>query len=140
MKTRYGEPSIRISITIIDREHIFRWGKTRRSHERFSRREWDPSWRCRRLVDCTSATTAGCLKEPESTRLRGAYPAALKSLSERCSVAQACIGELGSADSSRAANCSRFAVQLEAMISAVGCTEFSVGTIGPIDSEIGIIC
>jgi hypothetical protein len=38
---------------------------------------------------------------------------ALKSLSERCSFAQACIGEIGSSDSSRAANCSRFAVRLE---------------------------
>jgi hypothetical protein len=27
-----------ISIIITDREHIFRWGRTRRSHERFSRR------------------------------------------------------------------------------------------------------
>ena len=53
---------------------------------------------------------------------------ALKSLFELCSVAQACIGEFGSPDSSRAANGSRFAVRLEGMTSAIGCTEFSVGT------------
>ena len=53
---------------------------------------------------------------------------ALKSLSELCSVAQECIGEFGSPDSSRAANGSRFAVRLEGMTSAIGCTEFSVGT------------
>ena len=54
---------------------------------------------------------------------------ALKSLSELCSVAQACIGEFGSPDSSRAANGSRFAVRLEGMTSAIGCSEFSVGTV-----------
>jgi len=53
---------------------------------------------------------------------------ALKSLFELCSVVQACIGEFGSPDSSRAANGSRFAVRLEGMTSAIGCTEFSVGT------------
>src|SRR6266550_7047972 len=81
MKARYGEPSIRISITITDREHIFRWGRTRRSHERFSRRKWGPSWLYRRLVDCTTATNGGL---PERARiytsLRGPYPAALKSI------------------------------------------------------------
>ena len=38
MKPRYVEPSIRISITITDRERISRWGRTRPSHDRFSRR------------------------------------------------------------------------------------------------------
>src|SRR6267378_1558717 len=54
---------------------------------------------------------------------------ALKSLSELCSLAQACISEICSPDSSRAANCSRFAVRLEGMTSAIGCTEFSVRTL-----------
>jgi hypothetical protein len=56
---------------------------------------------------------------------------ALKSLSELCSLAQACIGKIGSPDSGRAANCSRFAVRLEGMTSAIGYTEFSVGTVHP---------
>lgn len=128
MKTRYGEPSIRISITTIDREHIFRWGKTRRSHERFSRRKWGPSWRYRRSVDCTTATNGGL---PERAIHQAARPrlGALKPASELCSLAQACIGEFGSPDSSRAADCSRLAVRLEGMTSAIGCTEFSVGTV-----------
>jgi hypothetical protein len=89
-------------------------GRTRRSHERFSRRKWGPSWRYRRSVSCTTATNGGLPERaPIYTRLRGAYPVALKSLSERYSVAQACIGEFGSADSSRAANRSSFAVRLE---------------------------
>jgi putative transposase len=50
---------VRISITIIDREHIFRWGRTHRSRERFSRRKWGPSWRYRRSVACTTATNVG---------------------------------------------------------------------------------
>src|ERR1700681_2032849 len=70
MKTRDDEPSIRISIIITDREHIFCWGRTHRSHERFSRRKWDRSWRCRRSGDCTTATTDGPPKEPKSSVLR----------------------------------------------------------------------
>jgi hypothetical protein len=66
MKTRYDEPSIRISTIITDQEHSFRWGKTRRSHERFSRRKWDRSWRYRRSVDCTTATNDG---PPEKARI-----------------------------------------------------------------------
>jgi hypothetical protein len=73
-KTGYDEPSIRISITITDREHIFHWGRTRRSHERFSRRKCDRSWRYRRSVDCTTATNDGLPKKPESTRFSAASP------------------------------------------------------------------
>jgi len=72
MKIRYDEPSIRISIIITDREHIYRWGRTHRSHERFSRRKWGPSWRCRRSVGCITATNDGLPEKPESTRLRAA--------------------------------------------------------------------
>jgi putative transposase len=45
---------VRISITITGRERIFRWGRTHRSRERFSRRKWGPSWQCRKSADCTS--------------------------------------------------------------------------------------
>jgi hypothetical protein len=65
MKTRYDEPSIRISIIFTDRERIFRWGRTRRSHEPFSQRKWDRSWRYRRSVDYTTATNDG---PPEKAR------------------------------------------------------------------------
>src|SRR6516162_11815396 len=74
MKIRYDEPSIRISIIITDREHTYRWGRTHRSHERFSRRKWGPSWRYRRSVGCITATNDGLPEKPESTRLRAASP------------------------------------------------------------------
>src|SRR6516225_4680169 len=74
MKIRYDEPSIRISIIITDREHIYRWGRTHRNHERFSRRNWGPSWRYRRPVGCIPATSDGLPEKPESTRLRAASP------------------------------------------------------------------
>ena len=74
MKTRYDEPSIRISTIITDREHIYRWGRTHRRHERFSRRKWSPSWRYRRSVGCITATNDGLPEKPESTRLRAASP------------------------------------------------------------------
>src|SRR4029077_12024373 len=73
MKIRYDEPSIRISIIITDREHIYRWGRTHRSHERFSRK-WGPSRRYRRSVGCITATNDGLPEKPESTRLRAASP------------------------------------------------------------------
>jgi transposase InsO family protein len=49
-----------------DREHIFRWERTHRSSERFSRRKWGPSWRCRRSVDCITDTNDGL---PERARI-----------------------------------------------------------------------
>ena len=51
------------------RTHL-RWGRTHRSHERFSRRKWDRSWRYRRSGDCTTATNDGPPKEPKSSVLR----------------------------------------------------------------------
>jgi hypothetical protein len=74
MKIRYDESSIRISIIITDREHIYRWGRTHRSHELFSRRKWGPSRRYRRSVGCITATNDGLPEKPESTRLRAASP------------------------------------------------------------------
>jgi transposase InsO family protein len=68
-KARYDERSIRILITITDREPIFRRGRTHRSHERFNRRKWDPSWQCRKSVDCFTATNDGL---PESARIHHA--------------------------------------------------------------------
>jgi hypothetical protein len=105
MKIRYDEPSIRISIIITDRERIYRWGRTHRSHERFSRRKWKRSWGYRRSVGCITATNDGLPDKPESTRLRAAPLGVLKSVSGLCSLAHACIGEFHSLDSDRAAIC-----------------------------------
>ena len=49
-------------------------GKDARSHERFSRRNWGPSWRYRRSVGCITATNDGLPEKRESTRLRAASP------------------------------------------------------------------
>ena len=59
MKARYAESSVRISTTITDQERISRWGRTRPSRDRFSRRKWGQSWRCPRSVDCTTAMNGG---------------------------------------------------------------------------------
>ena|SRR6516164_9420173 len=96
MKIRYDEPSIRISLIITDREHIYRWGRTHRSHERFSRRKWGPSWRYRRSVGCITATNDGLPEKPKSTRPRAASPRGLNSVSGLCSLAHACIVEFHS--------------------------------------------
>src|SRR6516162_4883564 len=129
MKARYDERSIRISITITDREPTFRWGRIHPSHERFSRRKWGPSWQCRKSVDCITATNDG-LPEKRQNPPRYALPppGALKSVSELCFLEHACIGEFRSSDSARAANCWSFAVRLRRMTSVIGCTEFSLGT------------
>jgi hypothetical protein len=130
MKTCYDEPSIRISITTTDREHIFHWGRTRRTHERFSRRKWDRSWRYRRSVDCTTATNDGLPERPESTRLCAASPwgseisvrtvLPCRPVPRRISFARLKLGRklLGLSGSPRG------------MASEVGCTEFSLGTVG----------
>jgi len=52
-----------------DREHIFPWGRTHRNHEPFSLRKWGASWRCRRSVDCITATNDGL---PEKARIHQA--------------------------------------------------------------------
>src|SRR6266853_5109811 len=129
MKTRCGERSIRISITITDREHIFHWGRTRRSHERFSRRKWDRSWRYRRSVDCTTAKNDGLPEKLESTRPRAASPSSSEisvrtvfpcaPVPRRISFARLKPGRklLGLCGSPRG------------MASEVGCAEFSLGTV-----------
>jgi hypothetical protein len=55
-------------------------GRTRRSHERFSRRKRDRSWRYRRSVDCTTATNDG---PPERARIYPLAPSRKKSFSCR---------------------------------------------------------
>src|SRR6266403_1036961 len=67
MKPLYDELSLPISITITDREHIFRWARTHRSHERFTRPKWDPSERYPSSADCTTATNDGL---PERARIK----------------------------------------------------------------------
>src|SRR5260370_10534306 len=106
MKARYGDPFVRISITITGREPIFPWGQTHRSHERFSRRKWDPSWQCRKSADCTTATNDGLPEKPESTTPRAAFPWCYDIYVRTLLLGHACIGEFRSPDSPRAANCS----------------------------------
>ena len=59
MRARFVEPSIRIWITITDREPISRWRRTRPSPGPFSHQEWDPSWPYPRSVGYTTATNDG---------------------------------------------------------------------------------
>src|ERR1700756_2457274 len=67
MKPLYDELSLPISITISDRERIFRWRRAHRSHERFTRPKWGPLWWCRRSADCTTARYDGL---PERARIK----------------------------------------------------------------------
>ena len=127
MKTRYDEPSIRISIIITDREHIFRWGRTHPSHERFSRRKWERSWGYRRSVDCITATNDGLPEKPQSTRLRAASPGALKSVSGTvlpCTL----LRRTSFAGLKRGRKLLRLCSSSPGMACEVGCTEFSLGT------------
>src|SRR6516162_7237684 len=69
MKARYEGRSNLISSIIIDPERIFRWGRTRRSYERFSRQKWGRLCPCRKSVGYTTATNDGL---PEKPRVRRA--------------------------------------------------------------------
>jgi hypothetical protein len=93
MKDRYDERLIRISITITDQERIFRWGRTHRSQERFTRRKWGPSWQCRKSADCTTATNDGLPEKPESTTPRAAFPWCYDIHVRTLLLGHACIGE-----------------------------------------------
>jgi hypothetical protein len=114
---------------IIEREHISRLGRTRPSHDPFSRRKWGQSWRCRRSVDCTTATNDGPPKEPESTVLRVAsawpFEICLRTV-PTCTYAPPRISFT---------RLEQVRVLLElsgsprGIASALGCTEFSIGTI-----------
>src|SRR6516164_4287764 len=103
MKIRYDEPSIRISLIITDREHIYRWGRTHRSHERFSRRNCGPSWRYRRSVGCITATNDGLPEKPKSTRPRAASPRGFEIGVRIVLTCTPCIVEFHSLDSDSAA-------------------------------------
>ena len=68
LRARYEKSSVRISSIIIASERIFRWGRTRRSYERFSRQKWGRLCRCRKSVGYTTATNDG-LPENSSSAL-----------------------------------------------------------------------
>src|SRR6516225_9116440 len=70
MKARYEGRSNLISSIIIGRERIFRWGRTRRSHERFSRQKWGRLCRCRKSAGYTTATNDGL---PEKAKPHSRY-------------------------------------------------------------------
>src|SRR6516225_8575345 len=65
MKPRYEGPSNLISSTIIGREPTFRWGRTHRNHERFSRRKSVPLWPCHKSVGYTTVTNDGLPEKPQ---------------------------------------------------------------------------
>ena len=69
--------------------------------------------RCRRSVDCITATNDGLPeKSPNPPRHVLSHVAPLKFVFELCSLADACIGEVRSPDSGRATNCWTSAVRL----------------------------
>src|SRR5215469_14157021 len=55
-------------------ERIFRWERTRRSHERFSRQKWGRLWRCRKSVGRTIAMNDALPEKAESIALRAGSP------------------------------------------------------------------
>src|ERR1700676_5154118 len=128
MKTRYGEPSIPISITITDREHIFRWGRTHPSRERFSRRKWGQSWQCRRSVDCTTATNDGLPEKRASTRLRAASLWGSEISVRAVLVCTPVPRRISFARLKLGCKLLRFCDSSREMTCEVGCTEFSLGT------------
>src|SRR5215469_8246817 len=74
MKARYEGRSNLISSTIIARERIFPWERTRRSHERFNRQKWGRLWRCRKSVGCTTAMNDELPEKSGSIALRAGSP------------------------------------------------------------------
>jgi hypothetical protein len=129
MKARYVEPSIRISITITDRERISCWGRTRPSHDPFRRQQWGQSWQCRRSADCTTATNDG---SPER--------ATLPTLHASCSALEICLRttlpcprvhpRISFTKLEQVRELLGLRGSLGGITSAMGCTEFSLSTVG----------
>ena len=93
MRARYVERSMRISITITDREPIFRCGRTHGATSDSAAGNGVRRGSAAGQRTASPLRTTGCLKASESTALRAASPWALKSVSELCFLEHACIGE-----------------------------------------------
>src|SRR6266550_9277650 len=126
MKPRYDELSLPISITITDRERIFRWGRTHRSHERFTRPKWDPSLRYPSSADCTTATNDGL---PERARSKPCRYWLSDFLVRRVLAHVHITANLVHQIQAWSASPSTFAVHLEEYLRPLGCSEFPGGTI-----------
>src|SRR5215469_2833991 len=93
--SQFSTMGIRLSTCIIALERIFRWERTRRSHERFSRQKWGRLWRWRKSVGYTTATNDGLPEDPESIAPRAASSWAFELAPER-SLLHAYIGKFRS--------------------------------------------
>jgi hypothetical protein len=129
MNTRYDEPSLRISIPIADREHIFRGGTTHRSHARFGHQKGGPSWRCRSSEDCITATNNGL---PEKARIQPATRMLFLghwNLCPNCAPSQTHAATNFVQQTRQGRKLHGAFGPVGGMTSAMGCTEFSVGTL-----------
>src|SRR5438876_383353 len=68
MNARCDEPFVRISITITGPEPIFPWGRTYRSHERFSRPKGARRSGTASRWNASPLRTVGCLKRVENSQ------------------------------------------------------------------------
>src|SRR6266403_200374 len=125
MKPLYDELSLPISITITDREHIFRWARTHRSHERFTRPKWDPSERYPSSADCTTATNDGL---PERARIKPCRYWLSDFLVRRVLAHVRITANLVHQIQAATASPSTFAVHLEEYLRPLVCSEFPGGT------------
>ena len=129
MNTRYDEPSLRISIPIADREHIFRGGTTPRSHARFGRQKGVRRGGAAARRIASPLRTTGCLKKPASTPLRACSPWAIGTCA-RTVLPPKRMQRLISFSRLRQGRKLHGAFgPVGGMTSAMGCTEFSVGTL-----------
>src|SRR5215472_17320496 len=88
--SQFSTMGIRLSTCIIALERIFRWERTRRSHERFSRQKWGRLWRWRKSVGYTTATNDG-LPEKAKTHSRYALDLSLALRNLRRTVSVTCV-------------------------------------------------
>src|SRR5204863_8469225 len=125
MKPRYDELSLPISITITDGERIFRWGRTHRSHERFTARNGIRRSATPRRRTAPPLRTTGCLNEPESTLPVLAFRlSSPKSARAQVHITANLVHQIQRGSASP----STFAVHLEEYLRPLGCSEFPGGT------------
>jgi hypothetical protein len=94
------------------------------------RRKWGPSWQCHRSVDCTTVTSDGLPEEPDSTPPRTFSPWAIwLSCLTYAPLQSRASANFPSTRLKQGRRLLDLRSPAGGMISAMGCTEFSVGTI-----------
>src|SRR5436305_14387915 len=137
MNARCDEPFVRISITITGPEPIFPWGRTYRSHERFSRPKGARRSGTASRWNASPLRTVGCLKRVENSQAARCSFWRLKFL-VRTLLAHFCASTNWFTRIKQGLKPLDLCGLFGGITSTLGCTQFAGGTVG-LDTDV-IVC